>query len=119
MTFQILNDTQLPRWLGKYPAEYLNLVDQDIVMFRPWNLLNEKLLVLRNSELPKRFPNRQLFAFAARLDNDDVACWEANKPGSVVIVHDFSSEQFADRGEYQSFWDWFRAAIDDMIAFDS
>jgi len=106
---------QIPKWL-EYPPEYLLLVEQNIVKFAPWYLLDEKLSRLRYAGIQERYPNRRLFAFAARLDNDDIACWEDGKFGRVLIIHDFASEGSADRKEFASFWHWFRAAIDEMIA---
>jgi len=113
----ILDPRQLPEWLD-YPDEYLRLVKQNIVQFSPWYLLDAKLAKLRYEGLKSRYPERQLFAFAARRDNDDIACWEAKRPGRVLIIHDFASSMFADRREFNSLWDWFRSAIDEMIAFE-
>lgn len=114
---EILNSKEAPNWLN-YPPEYLRLVEQNIIKFAPWYLLDSKLALLRYEGLQKRYPNRKLFAFAARRDNDDIACWEHEKPGQVLIVHDFASEKFIDRKEFASFWQWFRAAMEEMIAFE-
>jgi hypothetical protein len=110
--------SEIPSWLHRYPPGYLRIVNQNIVKFSPWYLLDSKLASLRNEGLQTRYPNRHLFAFAARSDNDDIACWESGKPDRVIIVHDFASEGFANRREFASFWDWFRAAIEEMIAFE-
>jgi hypothetical protein len=118
MKFDTLSDDQLPEWLKHYPKEYSYLIEQNLVMFRPWYLLNEQLTTLRNSGLKDRFPSHNLFAFAARLDNDDIACWGEGSLGKVIVVHDFSEEQFANRREFENFWDWFRAAIEEMIDFE-
>lgn len=115
---EILDPKGIPDWLS-YPREYLRLIEQNIVEFLPWHLLNSKLAQLRYEGLKSRYPNRHLFAFAARRDNDDIACWESGKPGRVLIIHDFASEKFADRKEFASFWDWFRSAIEEMIAFEN
>lgn len=116
---EILSPKEIPEWLQQYPPEYLRLIDQNIVKFSPWYFLDSKLARLRYDGLQKRYPNRHLFAFAARLDNDDIACWESGKPGQVLIIHDFASEGFANRKEFASFWDWFRAAIEEMITFEN
>jgi hypothetical protein len=115
---EILNANEIPKWLDQYPSEYLRLVDQNIVKFAPWYLSDAKLARLRNEGLLKRYPDRRLFAFAARFDNDDIACWESGKAGRSVILHDFAWEGFANRKEFASFWDWFRAAIEEMIVFE-
>jgi hypothetical protein len=116
MIMQIVNPAKLPDWL-EYPPEYIWLVEHDVVKWPPWYLLNEQLAQLRWDGLQNRFPSRRLFPFAARLDNDDIACWENGKSGKVIVIHDFASEPFADRREYACFWDWFRVAIADMIEY--
>lgn len=114
---EILKPNEIPSWL-EYPPEYLRLLEQNIVTFAPWYILETKLARLRFAGLQERYPNRRLFAFAARLDNDDIACWEDGKPGQVLVIHDFAPNGFADANQFPSFWDWFRAAIEDMIAHD-
>jgi hypothetical protein len=34
------------------------------------------------------------------------------------VIHDFAEEGWEAEAEYASFWDWFRAAVEDMIAFE-
>jgi hypothetical protein len=114
----ILKPNELPSWLHHYPPEYLCLVRQNIVQFRPWYLLDARLTKLRNEGLTKRYSDRQLFAFAARFDNDDIACWENKKLGQIVVIHDFASTEFAGKKDFSSFWNWFRAAIEEMMAID-
>jgi hypothetical protein len=118
---EILNSNKIPNWL-LYPREYSWLLEQNIeqkiVRFTPWYFLDSKLAQLRYEGLQKRYPTRRLFAFAARFDNDDIACWEDGKPGQVIIIHDGASEGFANRKEFASFWDWFRAVVEEMIAFE-
>ena len=111
---EILSENELPKWL-KYPPEYRRLVDDGVIKFTPWYLLNSKLARLRYERLQKRYPSRRLFAFAARFDNDDIACWEEGKGSQIIVIHDGASAERCDRKAYTSFWDWFRAAIEDMI----
>ena len=111
---EILNSQEIPEWL-KYPSEYRLLIVENIVNFSPWYLLDAKLARLRYEGLRQRYPSRHFFAFAARLDNDEIACWEIDKPGRILILEDFMPEEFAALKEFSTFWDWFRAAIEDMI----
>jgi len=113
---EIFPDKDLPRWLN-YPPEYLRLVEYGLFKFSPWYLLNEKLARLRYEGLRKRYPKQELFPFAARLDNDDIVCWE-NDVSNVIIMHDFASEGYTNRRAFPGFWDWFRAAIEDMIEYE-
>jgi hypothetical protein len=114
-----MNANEIPNWLRQYPQEYLCLMRQNIVRFAPWYLLDVQLTRLRNEGLKKRYPDRRLFAFAARFDNDDIACWEEARPDRVLILHDFASADFANKKEFPSFWDWFRWAIEEMIAVEN
>ncbi len=70
---EIVPESELPAWL-KYPPEYLWLLTEDLVKFTPWYLLDAKLARLPHDGVRKRYPDQRLFAFAARLDNDDIAC---------------------------------------------
>ena len=80
---EILSSKEIPEWLQQYPTEYQRLINHNIVKFAPWYFLDAKLTRLRNNGLQEKYPNRRLFAFAARLDNDDIACWESGKLGRV------------------------------------
>ena len=108
-----------PDWLSPISEDYLLLLDQKIVRFRPWYLLNADLIVKRNDGLKLRYPDRMLFAFAARMDCDDIACWERGRTGKVSVVHDFASPGFEAKENFDSFWDWFRTAVDQMITFEN
>lgn len=116
---ETLRTNEIPDWL-KFPREYLSLLEEyaesAFVKFPPWYFLDAKLTRLRFDRLKERYPTRRLFPFAARLDNDDIACWEDGKPGRVFVIHDGASEKSLTRKEFASFWDWFRAAVEEMIA---
>jgi hypothetical protein len=111
---EIITKNDIPDWL-EYPSEYLRLVEDDLVRFSPWYLLNSKLAKIRYDGLRKRYPDRNLFAFAARLDNDDIACWEQGSGSQVLVMHDFAADGYTNRRVFETFWDWFRNAIEDMI----
>jgi hypothetical protein len=112
----IVPENELPEWL-KYPREYLRLVEYDFVKFPPWYLLDSRFARARYEGLRQRYPDRKLFAFAARRDNDDIACWEEGDASNVRVIHDFGDTSHADRLVYRRFWDWFQAAIQDMVVF--
>lgn len=114
----LIPESQLPDGFS-YPQEFLFLVETRIVFFHPWQLLFGDRTKLRFVGLRKRYPNRLLVPFARRFNSDDVACWEGVDNQKVVVVHDFASPGWEDRGEqYASFWEWYRAAVEEMIEFE-
>ena len=73
----------------------------------------------RYQGLIKRFPDRRLVQFAARQDNDDVACWDLDRGTSrVVVIHDFATPGWEALAEFPDFHDWLRQAIEDLIEFE-
>ena len=99
-----------------YPAEFIKIVELNLVDFDMWYLMNSEQVDIRIKGLKSRYPSRNLIPFARRDDNDDIACFEVGKGNSVQIIHDFADEGFEQRKVYEFFWDWFRDAIDEMIS---
>ena len=50
-------------------------------------------------------------------DNDDIACFEIGFNNEVKIIHDFASAGYEQKKKYQTFWDWFKDAIEEMIEY--
>lgn len=117
MTEQLLTANELPEWFN-YPQNFLRIVDQGLLDFDPWIVLQQQQLRTRYSGLKERYPNRELVPFARREDNDDVACWDKNKSGVIVIIHDFASSGYENKGEFDCFWGWLRHALEETIAFE-
>ena len=69
--------------------------------------------------LVERYPGQRLVPFAKREDKDDLAVFDAQRPSKVVVLHDFASDAWERRREYESFYAWLRKAVDDMIEYDS
>lgn len=99
-----------------YPAEFVKIVELNLVDFEIWYLMSNEQVNIRIEGLKSRYSSRNLIPFARRDDSDDIACFEVEKGNSVQIIHDFAGEGFEQRKEYKCFWDWFRDAIDEMIA---
>lgn len=106
-----------PSWF-KYPKEFLKTIELPIINITPWYILGDEQLHQKFKGLKERFPSRDFMPFAKRDDNDDVACWSKDDPQKVIIIHDFSTEGWEIVKVYDSFWDWFKDAIQDMIEFD-
>lgn len=102
----ILMEGEKPNWVV-YPTEYLNLIKSGKDKFLPWYLFGKEQLLIRYNGLKKRYPKRILFPFARDDDSDDVACWEKDKPGKVVLLHDFASSGWEDKMEFDSFNEWY------------
>lgn len=102
---EIMDKDKVPCWVV-YPNQYLELIKSGNDVFLPWYLLNKEYLIIRNAGLIKRYPHRELFVCARDDDSDDIACWEKNKPGKVLIIHDYASPGWEHRMEFDSFNDW-------------
>lgn len=113
---ELLNANELPPNF-EYPREFIRVVELGILDIEPWQILRGDLLEWRYHGMQERYPGRTLVPFAARQDNDDVACWEDGN-STVLIVHDFAEPGWEARESYEGFYDWLRRAIDDLIEFD-
>ncbi len=116
---EFLQSSELPENFS-YPPEFEHLVELGLVQLEPWWILEGDELRQVQRGLRERYPQRELVAFAARQDTDDVACWErANSEFRVVIVHDFASSGWEGRKVFPSFYSWFVQAIQDLVWFDT
>jgi len=102
-----------PHW----PDGLLRIVERQLVDLEPWEVMSRELALKRLRGLRSRY-SRRYVPFARRQDSDDLACIDPSQPGEIFVVHDFSSEGTEQRAQFASFWDWFRVAIEDMIAFE-
>ena len=109
----LLPEEELPDWFS-YPKPYLWTVDQGIQNLGSWNLMTREGVQIPLQGLRKRYPNRQLFPFATRKGNDDVACWEKGNLKKVTIIHDFASPGWEQRETYEDFWDWLKTAVTEL-----
>ena len=114
---ELLSGIQKPDWFA-YPREFLWVHQTGIQKFRPWRILGEPHISSRMAGLRGRYGHRELVPFALRLDCDDVACWERKFMPKVVIIHDFAAVGCESRQTYDTFWDWFRSAVNDFIEFE-
>jgi len=113
----ILPPNERPSWL-EYPRSFRRLVDQGLVHITPWHLLEAEQARVDLRGLRERYPSRELFPFARRQDNDDVACWAQGTGERVFVIHDFASPGWENEGNFDDVWSWFRAAIEETIDWD-
>lgn len=99
----------------EYPYEFREIVRLNLLDFELWYLMDAKQVRMRICGLQNRYPLRKLIPFARRDDCDDIACFEIGSKNEVQIIHDFASAGYEQRTEYSRFWEWLRAAVDEMI----
>jgi hypothetical protein len=102
----------------EYPQEFIRVVELGLTNLEPWWILKGEPLRDRFRGLRERYPDNLVVPFAARQDNDDVACWDLAQ-GNIVIVHDYAAPGWERRRpEFATFYDWFRQAVEDCITFE-
>jgi len=102
----------------KYPESYEKIVELGLVNFNIWFLMEKEQATSIYNGMKERYPNRNLIPFAKRADNDDTACFEIGKGNKVQLIHDFTSEGFEQRKEFNDFWEWVESAINEMIDYN-
>jgi hypothetical protein len=99
------------------PAGLLRVVEQHLVDLTPWHIMPAELARKRLQGLRQRY-SKKYVPFARRQDNDDLAVINPELPDRIMVIHDFADEGSEVIAEFPSFWDWFRAAVEDMVAFE-
>ncbi len=100
-----------------WPEGLVRIVNQNLVDLTPWHVMPRDLAVKKLHGLRLRY-SRKYVPFAYRQDNDDTVCIDPARPDEIVIVYDYASESAELRERFESFWDWFRAAVEDMVLFE-
>jgi len=113
----ILSPTERPSWV-QYPKSFGRIVEQGLIHITPWHIMDSKRVLMQLEGLAERYPSRELFPFAYRQDNDDVACWVRGMGEKVFIIHDFASSGFEDEGSFDDVWSWFRSAVEEAASWD-
>ncbi|WP_375431492.1 hypothetical protein [uncultured Friedmanniella sp.] len=115
---ELLSASELPDDFV-YPAEFLRVVQLNLVDLEPWLILQGESLLDRHRGLQARYPTRRLVPFAHRTDRDDIACWDLDLGlAQVSVVDDFEVLGYEQGEVYLTFYGWFRSAVDDLIEFD-
>ena len=113
----LLPEGERPDWV-EYPGPFMRIVEQALLDITPWHIMEARRAAVHFEGLSRRYPSRDLFPFAYRQDNDDVACWSKDSGEQVVIIHDFASPGWEDSGRFDDIWSWFRAAVEEMIEWE-
>ncbi|MBF0298342.1 MAG: hypothetical protein HQK51_06455 [Oligoflexia bacterium] len=113
----LIGKEDIPSWF-QYPPQFLRIIDQNLIDFDPWWILNAEDAKTWMNHLKKSYPNRELVPFAKRGDCDDIACWQKGSGNKIIIIHNFASPGWEERKTYETFWDWLRFAIETTIEHD-
>lgn len=112
----LLEESEKPSWVI-YPLEYLDLIVKRKDEFLPWYLMDREQLLIRFKGMKNRYPDRILFPFARDDNSDDVACWEKDKPGKVVLIHDLASSGYENKKEFENFEEWYKYVTVELSNF--
>lgn len=105
-----------------YPAEYKWLVERGIAGFgpftelQPWYFTPEDQSFWATEHWPN-ISNRNLFVFARRQDNDELACFSFDANGNIdgiKVIQGWTDKGFEILKEFSTFWEWLKFVIDDM-----
>ena len=80
----------------------------------PWEMLSEAEIASQTAWLKERRMERDLIAFARRLDNGALACFDKGPDGAskaVLVLEDFEAPGGATERRYAGFGEWFDAAL--------
>lgn len=113
----LLPDGERAAWVV-YPRAFLRIVEQGLIDLTPWHILEASQAVVSFEGLARRYPSRDLFPFAYRQDNDDIACWSKDSGETVFIIHDFASPGWENSGVFDDVWSWFRDAVEESIDWE-
>jgi hypothetical protein len=99
------------------PKELHRLVKLNIVDLTPWQILSRDVALKKLKWLRSQFsPNYVPFAW--RKDRDELACIEPEYPNRIQIVCASEAKDYERAETYDSFWNWFREAINEMILYE-
>lgn len=101
-----------------YPSALVRVVEHGLLDLEPWEVLEGATLLHRLRGLRSRYPDHRYIPFACRTDTDDVVCWDPDeRPGRVVVVHDFASPGWERQGSFEDVSAWLRQAFEDFVAW--
>ena len=100
-----------------YPDALERLVALKLLNFDLWYLVSREQSVVIFKQMKMNCNRMGLIPFARRGDNEDIACLETGNDEKVVVFKNCEYLGYRPREVFDSVWDWFRDAIEIMIAF--
>ena len=80
----------------------------------PWEMLEDAVIAIYTAKLRERDPLRNLTAFARRIDQDTVACFDKGADGkgkAVLVLRHFDDPAQTKEHRYPGFSAWFDDAL--------
>ena len=116
MNGEILETGNL-EFIFDYPEALERLVALKLINFDLWYLMSKEQSIVILKQLKMNCNRKDLIPFARRGDNEDIACYEIQNNEKVVVLKNCEYLGYRPRQVFDSVWDWFRDAIEVMIAF--
>ena len=120
----MLTNNMLPQELKNnnvsLPDGYGRVIQRDMSHIDPWRFIMDST-ELENlyAVLRELYPEAIYMPFARRMDNDDIACVvvesDSASRGRIAIVHLYASAGYEIDEHYETFWAWFRVAVNQMV----
>lgn len=102
----LLARDELPPWFS-YPNDFLEVFEALEAQLEWGNLLRGDDLRFWAAGLAERYPARSLIPIVRSWASDDILCWDRDRPGCVVMIHDFASAGWEGFGPiYSKLEDW-------------
>jgi hypothetical protein len=109
----IARTERLPSWF-MYPSGMRILIEQKCINFIPWRIVDADFALTTYLDLREKY-GRELFPIAHRDGSDDVACMEEGRGEVILVINGHTSPGEENLEKFENFWEWFRAAVDEMI----
>jgi hypothetical protein len=103
--------------MQKNPLEIEYFYSNNIFNLKPWEIISGDRKDSKEKGIRERYPQCNVLPFAVKTDGDDVACFDLDNPGEIVVIHDYSTLGWSDREVYADFWKWLEKALSDFISF--
>lgn len=107
-------------------AGYQWFIDRNLVGFEPFTQLQPWFFTLEKDSFcaTQKWPNifnEELFVFARRQDNDDLACFSVKNEEivGVVVIQGWVGNGFVVLKKFENFWEWIKFVIDDIAEWSS
>lgn len=96
--------------------ELCRIVRLGLTNLEPWAIMGREQARQVMAGMRNRYSTKYV-PFAKRHDCDEVACFDPTAANAIIVIENYEESGHEVRRRFESFWDWFRSATEDMIAF--